>query len=138
MLFYFFWVKTLSPLWLCLRTKKTQTFRKIVTPPGPHFSFGPEENGPTWFTSLCYDDFICNLSLEDRVKVESDRNYRMVGRGRRSILSLFLLVLLSLSTPSITVAYRPGDIVPMSKMGLYHSVRTPSLCEMLCSIRVQF
>ncbi|KAK9920270.1 hypothetical protein M0R45_028828 [Rubus argutus] len=61
----------------------------------------------------------------------------MVGRGRRSIVSLFLLVLLSLSTPRITIAYRPGDIVPMSKMGLYHSMKTdwhddrstlPNLC----------
>ena len=41
----------------------------------------------------------------------------------------FLVLLLSLSLPWISLAYRPGDLVPMSKMGQYHSVRTlkPSL-----------
>ncbi|MBA0812731.1 hypothetical protein Gohar_026670, partial [Gossypium harknessii] len=38
--------------------------------------------------------------------------------------SLCLLVLLLLCLPFISVAYRPGDIVPMSKMGQYHSSRT--------------
>lgn len=40
-----------------------------------------------------------------------------------------LVLLLSLSLPWISLAYRPGDLVPMSKMGQYHSVRTlkPSL-----------
>lgn len=37
------------------------------------------------------------------------------------------LVLISLSFPAISSAYRPGDIVRMSKMGQYHSVRTPLL-----------
>uniref|UniRef100_A0A2P2LF56 Uncharacterized protein MANES_09G116800 n=1 Tax=Rhizophora mucronata TaxID=61149 RepID=A0A2P2LF56_RHIMU len=44
------------------------------------------------------------------------------GRKRRRIASWVLLLLLSL--PSICVAYRPGDIVPMSKKGQYHSSRT--------------
>ena len=35
--------------------------------------------------------------------------------------SLFLFLLLLLSSNGL--AYRPGDIVPMSKMGQYHSVR---------------
>ncbi|XVE80758.1 hypothetical protein DITRI_Ditri15bG0006000 [Diplodiscus trichospermus] len=38
--------------------------------------------------------------------------------------SLLLLISLLLWLPSISVAYRPGDIVPMSKMGQYHSSRT--------------
>ncbi|GMJ08538.1 NO PRIMEXINE AND PLASMA MEMBRANE UNDULATION [Hibiscus trionum] len=38
--------------------------------------------------------------------------------------SLFLLISLLLWLPLISVAYRPGDIVPMSKMGQYHSSRT--------------
>ncbi|KAJ8753816.1 hypothetical protein K2173_000070 [Erythroxylum novogranatense] len=42
--------------------------------------------------------------------------------GAFASYSLLLLVLLSLI--SISVAYRPGDIVPMSKMGQYHSSRT--------------
>lgn len=36
--------------------------------------------------------------------------------------SLLLLLLLS-SIISISLAYKPGDIVPMSRMGQYHSVR---------------
>ncbi|PQP98481.1 uncharacterized protein Pyn_34868 [Prunus yedoensis var. nudiflora] len=48
----------------------------------------------------------------------------MEGTGGRSIVSLFLMLLLSLSMPCISDAYRPGDIVPMSKMGLYHSMKT--------------
>ncbi|KAE8662772.1 putative NT domain of poly(A) polymerase and terminal uridylyl transferase-containing protein [Hibiscus syriacus] len=38
--------------------------------------------------------------------------------------SLLLLISVLLWLPSISVAYRPGDIVPMSKMGQYHSSRT--------------
>ncbi|KAL4291316.1 hypothetical protein GQ457_14G001860 [Hibiscus cannabinus] len=38
--------------------------------------------------------------------------------------SLLLLFSLLLWLPLISVAYRPGDIVPMSKMGQYHSSRT--------------
>ncbi|KAK8663664.1 hypothetical protein V6N13_083472 [Hibiscus sabdariffa] len=38
--------------------------------------------------------------------------------------SLLLLISLFLWLPLISVAYRPGDIVPMSKMGQYHSSRT--------------
>ncbi|WRX21773.1 hypothetical protein QQP08_014260 [Theobroma cacao] len=38
--------------------------------------------------------------------------------------SLLLLIFVSFSLPLISVAYRPGDIVPMSKMGQYHSSRT--------------
>ncbi|GAB4833182.1 hypothetical protein Ancab_031426 [Ancistrocladus abbreviatus] len=36
-----------------------------------------------------------------------------------AVISMFLL-----SIASISAAYRPGDIVPMSKMGQYHSSRT--------------
>uniref|UniRef100_A0A2N9HKZ1 Uncharacterized protein n=1 Tax=Fagus sylvatica TaxID=28930 RepID=A0A2N9HKZ1_FAGSY len=43
--------------------------------------------------------------------------------GRKATVS-FLVLLLSLSLPSISLAYRAGDIVPMSKMGQYHSSRT--------------
>ena len=40
----------------------------------------------------------------------------------------FLLLLVSLFSLIPTfLAYRPGDIVPMSKMGQYHSVRFPVL-----------
>ncbi|XVF29698.1 hypothetical protein REPUB_Repub15cG0144600 [Reevesia pubescens] len=38
--------------------------------------------------------------------------------------SLLLLISLLLLLPLISIAYRPGDIVPMSKMGQYHSSRT--------------
>ncbi|XP_022722999.1 uncharacterized protein LOC111280101 [Durio zibethinus] len=38
--------------------------------------------------------------------------------------SMLLLISLLLLLPLISVAYRPGDIVPMSKMGQYHSSRT--------------
>ncbi|XP_059641139.1 uncharacterized protein LOC132283233 [Cornus florida] len=44
-----------------------------------------------------------------------------MGTNRRTIISV-LLLLLSLSPNSL--AYRPGDLVPMSKMGQYHSSRT--------------
>ncbi|KAK1562896.1 hypothetical protein Q3G72_018673 [Acer saccharum] len=47
----------------------------------------------------------------------------MVSDGRR-IMAPVLFLLLSLSLPSISLAYRPGDIVPMSKMGQYHNSRT--------------
>ncbi|KAI4318951.1 hypothetical protein MLD38_032603 [Melastoma candidum] len=36
-----------------------------------------------------------------------------------------LLLLLLLLSPSIVIAYRPGDIVPMNKMGQYHGYRSP-------------
>ncbi|GLU17867.1 hypothetical protein SLE2022_342170 [Rubroshorea leprosula] len=39
-------------------------------------------------------------------------------------MAALLLILLSLSLSSISLAYRPGDIVPTSKMGQYHSSRT--------------
>ncbi|XP_059428792.1 uncharacterized protein LOC132162562 [Corylus avellana] len=49
----------------------------------------------------------------------------MGANGREAMVSsLVLLLSLSLSLPSISLAYRPGDIVPMSKMGQYHSSRT--------------
>ncbi|XP_039066797.1 uncharacterized protein LOC120212636 [Hibiscus syriacus] len=38
--------------------------------------------------------------------------------------TLLLIISVLLWLPSISVAYRPGDIVPMSKMGQYHSSRT--------------
>ncbi|KAL9428633.1 hypothetical protein AB3S75_030590 [Citrus x aurantiifolia] len=41
---------------------------------------------------------------------------------RRTIMTSLLLLLLSL--PPISLAYRPGDIVPMSKMSQYHNSRT--------------
>ncbi|KAL5550638.1 hypothetical protein UlMin_000814 [Ulmus minor] len=46
----------------------------------------------------------------------------MVNNGGRS--SLQFLVLLFFLLPFTSLAYRPGDIVPMSKMGQYHSSRT--------------
>ncbi|OAY41624.1 uncharacterized protein LOC110623791 isoform X2 [Manihot esculenta] len=46
----------------------------------------------------------------------------MAANASRKIASVLLFFLLSL--PSISLAYRPGDIVPMSKMGQYHSSRT--------------
>ncbi|KAL5806745.1 hypothetical protein ACOSQ4_029478 [Xanthoceras sorbifolium] len=49
------------------------------------------------------------------------RNWRMASEGRR-MMGLVLFLLLSL--PSISLAYRPGDIVPTSKMGQYHNSRT--------------
>ncbi|KAI5663124.1 hypothetical protein M9H77_22447 [Catharanthus roseus] len=45
----------------------------------------------------------------------------MDENGRIASVVLFL-VLISLASPSL--AYRPGDIVPMSRMGQYHSSRT--------------
>ncbi|KDP22775.1 hypothetical protein JCGZ_00362 [Jatropha curcas] len=45
----------------------------------------------------------------------------MVSIGSRRISSVLLLLI---SLASISLAYRPGDIVPMSKMGQYHSSRT--------------
>ncbi|KAG6744366.1 hypothetical protein POTOM_053086 [Populus tomentosa] len=41
---------------------------------------------------------------------------------RKSRIASVLFFLISL--PSVSFAYRPGDIVPMSKMGQYHSSRT--------------
>ncbi|KAI4353536.1 hypothetical protein L6164_002479 [Bauhinia variegata] len=38
--------------------------------------------------------------------------------------SLLSVLILSLSIVSVVNAYRPGDIVPMSRMGQYHSSRT--------------
>lgn len=47
------------------------------------------------------------------------------GFGSPSLISLLPLLLLLLpSLPSICVAYRPGDIVPVARMGQYHSVRS--------------
>lgn len=43
-----------------------------------------------------------------------------MARNRKLLLSLIHLSLMV----SISFAYRPGDIVPMSKMGQYHSSRT--------------
>ncbi|KAK3405003.1 uncharacterized protein LOC104425104 [Eucalyptus grandis] len=43
------------------------------------------------------------------------------GFGSPSLLALLLLPLL----PSICAAYRPGDIVPLARMGQYHSYRSP-------------
>ncbi|XP_062165658.1 uncharacterized protein LOC133872227 [Alnus glutinosa] len=49
----------------------------------------------------------------------------MGANGRQAMVSsLVLLLSLCLSLPSISLAYRPGDIVPMSQMGQYHSSRT--------------
>ncbi|XP_065853458.1 uncharacterized protein [Euphorbia lathyris] len=46
----------------------------------------------------------------------------MAANGSERINPAFLLLLVWL--PSISLAYRHGDIVPMSKMGQYHSSRT--------------
>ncbi|KAJ7961100.1 ATP-dependent helicase/deoxyribonuclease subunit B [Quillaja saponaria] len=43
---------------------------------------------------------------------------------RGNLVPSLLLMLMLLSLPSISLAYKPGDIVPMSKMGQYHSSRT--------------
>ena len=48
----------------------------------------------------------------------------MVENGGTSNRGLLLSVLFLLSSSS-SLAYRPGDIVPTSKMGQYHSVRIP-------------
>lgn len=91
--------------------------------------------GPGLTTSVyCY-----KKKWETRIREtrEIENCRRMATNGRRSrIASVFLLLLLSL--PSISLAYRPGDIVPMSKMGQYHSVRSLfhfqalSLCLLAC------
>ncbi|CAN1231340.1 hypothetical protein LINGRAPRIM_LOCUS1540 [Linum grandiflorum] len=47
----------------------------------------------------------------------------MATTGERSRSGISMVVLLILSLSSVSSAYRPGDIVPMSKMGQYHSVR---------------
>ncbi|CAA3014273.1 uncharacterized protein LOC111395885 [Olea europaea subsp. europaea] len=39
-----------------------------------------------------------------------------------AMTSLIVLQVISTAPPSL--AYRPGDIVPMSRMGQYHSTRT--------------
>ncbi|CAN1277152.1 hypothetical protein LINPERPRIM_LOCUS16242 [Linum perenne] len=48
----------------------------------------------------------------------------MAATGKRSRSRIATLALLILSLSSVSLAYRPGDIVPMSKMGQYHSSRT--------------
>ncbi|CAN1231332.1 hypothetical protein LINGRAPRIM_LOCUS1540 [Linum grandiflorum] len=48
----------------------------------------------------------------------------MATTGERSRSGISMVVLLILSLSSVSSAYRPGDIVPMSKMGQYHSSRT--------------
>ncbi|XP_057474803.1 uncharacterized protein LOC130762909 [Actinidia eriantha] len=45
-------------------------------------------------------------------------------RNERSITDSLLSWFVLLSLASTSFAYRPGDIVPMSKMGQYHSTRT--------------
>ncbi|CAL5335271.1 unnamed protein product [Camellia sinensis] len=51
------------------------------------------------------------------------RNGR-IGTNRRTIMNSVLLTSMLMSLVSTSLAYRPGDIVPMSKMGQYHSSRT--------------
>ncbi|KAF3447975.1 hypothetical protein FNV43_RR08682 [Rhamnella rubrinervis] len=50
------------------------------------------------------------------------RTRKMVGNGGRRSITLIVVLLMCFSPTSL--AYRPGDIVPMSKMGQYHSTRT--------------
>ncbi|KAJ6865536.1 hypothetical protein NC651_035945 [Populus alba x Populus x berolinensis] len=45
----------------------------------------------------------------------------METKRKSRIASVFFFLI---SLPSVSFAYRPGDIVPMSKMGQYHSSRT--------------
>ncbi|KAL3569896.1 hypothetical protein D5086_029786, partial [Populus alba] len=45
----------------------------------------------------------------------------METKRKSRIVSVFFFLI---SLPSVSFAYRPGDIVPMSKMGQYHSSRT--------------
>ncbi|XP_010553201.1 PREDICTED: uncharacterized protein LOC104823356 [Tarenaya hassleriana] len=47
----------------------------------------------------------------------------MVVEGPRTRF-LPVLMVISFTFPAVSIAYRPGDIVPMSKMGQYHSSRT--------------
>ncbi|GFP83239.1 hypothetical protein PHJA_000467300 [Phtheirospermum japonicum] len=47
----------------------------------------------------------------------------MEGIYRTTPMVALIVLLLSSSAPSL-LAYRPGDIVPMSRMGQYHSTRT--------------
>ncbi|CAA0830586.1 MACPF domain-containing protein CAD1 [Striga hermonthica] len=47
----------------------------------------------------------------------------MEGNYRATRMAVLILLLLSSAVPS-SLAYRPGDIVPMSRMGQYHSTRT--------------
>jgi hypothetical protein len=54
----------------------------------------------------------------------SRRNWKMEANRKSRIASVFFFLI---SLPSVSFAYRPGDIVPMSKMGQYHSVRSLSL-----------
>ncbi|XP_062094712.1 uncharacterized protein LOC133800700 [Humulus lupulus] len=63
-----------------------------------------------------------NLPRSSRREVRG--NYRtMMGNGGTSMVSS-LLFLLFFIFPYSMMAYRPGDIVSMSKMGQYHSSRT--------------
>ncbi|KAK6943381.1 hypothetical protein RJ641_024483 [Dillenia turbinata] len=61
-------------------------------------------------------------SPKPRVSVSAMATSWSIGVYRRTISSLLLLFL---SLLSISIAYKPGDIVPMSRMGQYHSSRTP-------------
>ncbi|GER44288.1 mitochondrial transcription termination factorfamily protein [Striga asiatica] len=47
----------------------------------------------------------------------------MEGNYRATRMAVLILLLLSSAVPS-SLAYRPGDIVSMSRMGQYHSTRT--------------
>lgn len=59
-----------------------------------------------------------------------------LAMNRRRMESV--LVLLFLSLPLLSSAYRPGDIVPMSKMGQYHSVCSPTPFYLFISLSLGF
>lgn len=83
---------------------------------------GSESNGPS------KDPHQSKREKRETVSVEF-QFFERLGKlpstmGDPPILSLLVSLL---SLVPISLAYRPGDIVPMSKMGQYHSVCSPIL-----------
>ena len=83
------------------------------------------------FNKFIFYSIIIFISLKNENHIDQFQwsikfNWKVIGEGLAGISStsmaaaLFLL-LLSLGIPS-SLAYRPGDIVPMSRMGQYHAV----------------
>lgn len=124
------------------------------------FEIRPNQDGPShtgWF-AICTEtirpspvktkpDVHLRLSAVSKNLQESEalrssqkaegrpRNRKMVGNGGRRSIELMVVLLMCFSPSSL--AYRPGDIVPMSKMGQYHSVRThftlPRIYKFACN-----
>lgn len=61
-------------------------------------------------------------TVRRRRRRTSSSTAAMAALNSKSYLSLFLLLPILLP---LALAYRPGDIVPMSRMGQYHSVCAP-------------